>query len=219
MDELKKENVAGQSGMEEHTQEQRPSTKYGRTAYQQQMQEASQSDMPLQQGNMEQKQNDWQPYQTYTPYEEVKPQIKQTIAYILMALVAVSGIVDFIYNALLSRVYSMGDTMEEIIDATFSFSQEPVMLVLSTVKDILLWAIIVCLVLDIIKLRKAGKKITGAILFAIFLRPAYFIWRAHLLGQKKVLPIIYAVVVYILKAAEWGVIVAASMEMVMRTMF
>lgn len=215
MDELKKDNMQEQT---EAVTEQRPSTKYGRTAYQQ-AQEASQSDTPLQRENMEQKQNDWQPYQAYTTYEEVKPQIKQTIAYILMALVAVSGIVDFIYNALLSRVYSMGDTMEEIIDATLSFSQEPVMLALSTIKDIFFWAIIVCLVLDIVKLRKAGKKITGAILFAIFLRPAYFIWRAHLLGQKKLLPIIYAVAVYILKFAEWGVIVAASMEMVMRTMF
>ncbi len=214
MEELKNENVTEQSGAEEHTPEQRPSTKYGRTAYQQQMQEA--------QGEAVQETVQWnaeQQYHAYTSYEEPKQEVKQVIGYILMALVAVSGIVGLIYNSLLSRVYSMGDTIEEIADVTITVSHEPVMVLLSTITDILFWAIIVCIVLDIIQLRKAGKNITGAILFAIFLRPAYFIWRAHLLGQKKVMPIIYAVVVYLLFIAQIGVILAASTEMVMRTMF
>ena len=46
-------------------------------------------------------------------------------------------------------------------------------------------AMIVFLVLDIVKINKAGYKITGLILFAIFLRPGYYIWRAYILGRKK----------------------------------
>lgn len=54
-------------------------------------------------------------------------------------------------------------------------------------------AMIVFLVLDIVKINKAGYKITGLILFAIFLRPGYYIWRAYILGRKKTFPIIYTV--------------------------
>lgn len=214
MEELKNENVTEQPGAEEHTPEQRPSTKYGRTAYQQQMQE--------EQGEMEQKPYQWnteRPYDTYAPYEEPKTEVKQAVGYILMVLVAVSSVVGLVYNSLLSRVYSMGDTLEEIVDVTITVSQEPVMVLLSTITDILFWAIVVCIIIDIIQLRKAGKNITGAILFAIFLRPAYFIWRAHLLAQKKLVPIIYAIAVYLIFIAQIGVILAASTEMVMRTMF
>ena len=74
------------------------------------------------------------------------------------------------------------------------------------------------MVLDIVQLHKAGKKITGAILFAIFLRPAYFIWRAHLLGEKKTLPIVYAVGVYLLGFVEYGIAFEKAFEMVMRLM-
>lgn len=214
MEELKNENVTEQPGAEEHTPEQRPSTKYGRTAYQQQMQE--------EQGEMEQKPYQWnteRSYDTYAPYEEPKTEVKQAVGYILMVLVAVSSVVGLVYNSLLSCVYSMGDTLEEIVDVTITVSQEPVMVLLSTITDILFWAIVVCIIIDIIQLRKAGKNITGAILFAIFLRPAYFIWRAHLLAQKKLVPIIYAIAVYLIFIAQIGVILAASTEMVMRTMF
>ena len=43
-------------------------------------------------------------------------------------------------------------------------------------------------------MNKAGYKITGLVLFAIFLNPGYYIWRAYVLGRKKTVPIIYTVV-------------------------
>lgn len=213
MDEFKNENVTEQPVEETPAVEQRPSTKYGRTAYQQMQEEQGETPQETPQWNA------GQSYTAYTSYEEPRTEVKQVVAYILMALVAVSAVVGLVYNGLLSRVYSMGDTLEEIVDVTVAVSQEPVMMILSTVTDILFWAIVVCIVFDIFQLRKAGKNITGAILFAIFLRPAYFIWRAHLLAQKKLVPIIYAIAVYVILAAQVVVLLAASTEMVMRTMF
>ena len=63
-------------------------------------------------------------------------------------------------------------------------------------------AMIVFLVLDIVKINKAGYKITGLILFAIFLRPGYYIWRAYILGRKKTFPIIYTVIYSLLVAGS-----------------
>jgi len=231
MDELKNENVTEQQVNEEPVIEQRPSTKYGRTAYQQQLQEEqAKAEQETVQNNYYQ-QNTERPYQQYqntngqsqyqgySIYEEAKPEIKPIYANLAMVLVVLSTIVAFVVSTLASKAYSMGDTLEEVLDATLAITQEPQMLLLSTISDVLFWLTVVFLVLDIMQLNKAGKKIGGAIAFAILLRPVYFIWRAHLLGNKKTFPIIYTVLVYMLSFAQYYVLLTASMEMVMRTMY
>ncbi len=231
MDELKDENLTEQPVAEDTVVEQRPSTKYGRTAYQQQMQEEQEqqngkpqsSERPYQQYQQYQQSSQLQyeqpQYNAYAAYEEPKPEVKNTLAYILMVLVALSVIVSFVMNAIISQAYGMGNSLEEVLDATIALSQQPSVLILSTITDILFWITAALLVFDIIQLHKAGKKIGGAIAFAILLRPAYFIWRAHLLGQKKALPITYTVIVYMVSFAQYFVLLSASMEMVMRTMY
>jgi len=228
MEELKNENVTEQPVAEESAVEQRPSTKYGRTAYQQQMQE----EQPGQEQQNAYEQEPVRPYQqyqqnsqtyqsqysAYTPYEEQKPAVKNTLAYVLMILVAASMVISLVASMMTAKAFSMGETMEEIIDATVLLAQEPTMIMLSSVSNILLWVTVGLFVIDIIQLHKAGKKIVGAILFAIFLRPAYFIWRAHLLGQKKAGAIIYTVVVYMVSFAQYYVALSASMDWVYRTM-
>ncbi len=222
MEELKNENVTEQPVVEEPVVEQRPSTKYGRTAYQQQLQEEQaaqgQSEPVQQNGYQQNAERPYQQYQQYTPYQEVLPEVKSWPAYVLMALVAIATVVNFVTNVFLSQAYTMGNNLEEVIDATLALSEHPTVLALSTLNDVIFIAMVACLVIDIMQLHKAGKKIGGAIAFAILLRPAYFIWRAHLLGQKKALPIIYAIVVYLVTIAQFGVLMSASMEMVMRTM-
>lgn len=228
MDEMKNENVT-----EEPVIEQRPSTKYGRTAYQQQLQEdqaaQGQQTPPQEQQNgyryWEGGQNPYQQnqnyynqtqYNTYSTYQEPKPEVKNTYAYILMALVGATGIISAIINVLLSEAYSMGNTIEEVMDAIFVIVEQPGISVLSSINSFLNWTIIALLVIDIIQLHKAGKKITGAILFAIFLRPAYFIWRAHLLGQKKVGAIIFTIVFYLVSFVQASILMTACMDMAMR---
>ena len=125
----------------------------------------------------------------------------------------------FAVNVFLSQAYSMGNTLEEVVDATIALSEEPTIMVLASISDLIFIVTVALLAIDIIQLRKAGKKTGGAIAFAILLRPAYFIWRAHLLGEKKVFPILYAVIVYMISIAQYYVLLSASMDMVMRTMY
>ena len=226
MEDLKNENGMEQTVVEEPVIEQRPSTKYGRTAYQQQMQEelAAQGKLndedSYQQSNW-QEQNSYsqQAYSAYTPYEREKPEVKKVFARVLMVVILLTQVLGIVFNTIASRAYSMGDTVEEIINALMLITQEPSMVILSVISDVLFWMTVAFMILDIIQLRNAGKKITGAILFAIFLRPAYFIWRAHLLGEKKVIPIIYAVVSYIISIVQYAVVFFASMDMLMRTIY
>ena len=223
MEELKNENVTEQAVLEESVIEQRPSTKYGRTAYQQQLKEeqAQVEQETVQSNDYQQNQSPYNQQQqnAYSIYEEAKPAVKDIYTYLTMVLVVLSTIVTFIINVILSEAYSMGNTLQEVVDATIAISQEPKVLLLSTASDVLFWLTVVFLVLDIMQLSRAGKKIGGAIAFAIFLRPAYFIWRAHLLGNKKTVPIIYAILVYMITFTQYYVLLSASIEMVMRTMY
>jgi len=217
MEELKNENVTEPFVAEEAVVEQRPSTKYGRTAYQQQLQEEQAAQR--QASGYEQPYQQYQQYHAYTQYEEVKPEIKPVYAYVLMAVVALTQLISLAINTFVSKAYTMGETIEEIVDATLLIAQEPEMLVLSAISDILFWITVAFFVLDVIQLHKADKKIGGAIAFAILLRPAYFIWRAHLLGQKKLVSVIYAVAVYMISFAQYFVLFSAAMDMVMRSMY
>lgn len=205
--------------------EQRPSTKYGRTAYQEQLR---QEQLQKQQESGEQiynstvpSQNEYQQnhaYQTlytqqqsYTSYQEQKTEVKNLFAYILMVLVAGSAIVNYMASMMTMDAFNQVQSMDinavlDILIASTRFT------VLSYVGDMFFWVSVVFFVLDIMALHKAGKKIVGAILFAIFLRPAYFIWRAHLLGQKKVVPIIYTVCYYAFSIFEYVSIFAMAFE-------
>lgn len=71
---------------------------------------------------------------------------------------------------------------------------------------------IVFVVLDIIKISKAHYKITGLILFAIFLQPGYYIWRAYILNRKKTFPIIYTILLVVLWLAYFVYLVYKMMN-------
>lgn len=219
--------------------EQRPSTKYGRTAYQQQMQaeqevagaanqecvmreqtgNAQSWQSPYQQ-NMNKQQDMYQQstYQNYTMYQDEKPEIRAIFASILMGLVGISAIISFVLTYITTGAYEVAVDMDTLLESIIEISAQPVYSMISSINMVISWAIIAFLVMDIMQLYRAQIKITGAILFAIFLRPAYFIWRAHLLKQKKILPIIFAVSVYLLFFLEIVLAFMGAFEMVMRTM-
>lgn len=233
MEEMKNENMAEQPVVEEAVVEQRPSTKYGRTAYQQQLQEeqaaqeapTQNAERPYQQyqqnASQQYQQPEWQnqtQYNEYTPYEEVKPPVKNTLTYILVVLIGINLIATFIMNMMSAEAYNLANSIDGLIDEIFVIANQPLFVVLSTISEFVGWAIIALFVVDIIQLHKGGKKIVGAILFAIFLQPAYFIWRAHLLGQKKTGAIIYAVGCYGVQIIQYVILFSGAMDMVFRTM-
>ena len=157
-------------------------------------------------------------YQQYTPYEEAKPEVKEWIAYVLMGLVAALGVLSFIGTMMGLGAYGNAESLEDMYTLLGMMIETPGYEMLALITDLVRYATIAFLVLDIFQLHKAGKKIGGAIAFAIFLRPAYFIWRAHLLGNKKTLPIIFAVCVFLLSFVEYGIAFAEAFEMVVRLM-
>ena len=206
--------------------EQRPSTKYGRTAYQEQLRQ-EQLQKEQQEGVKQTYSNSTIPpqsefeqnhaYQTlytqqpYTAYQEQKAEVKNLFAYILMILIAGSAIVNYMASMMTMEAFNQVQSMDinavlDILIASTGFTM------LSYIGDMFFWVSVVFFVLDIMALYKAGKKIVGAILFAILLRPAYFIWRAHLLGQKKVVPIIYTVCYYGFCIFEYITIFAMAFE-------
>jgi len=241
MEELSRENLEEQQVEKEETVkeepviEQRPSTKYGRTAYQQQLKEeqeaaqkAAQEATQKAQINAYQEhvnayevyqQTAWQNQSAYTSYEESKPAVRKTYAIILMVLIAISGIIAFVSNVMAAEAYAMGNTLEEVMDAILVIASQPIYRMLTTISDTVFFAMVGFFIMDISQIRKAGKQTKGAILFAVFLRPAYFVWRAHLLGEKKTVPIIYMVIFYMITFAEIYIVMQGAMEMVMRTMY
>lgn len=233
---------------QEPVMEQRPSTKYGRTAYQQQMQEAqNEQGMPQQeteaaeetqqnayqenmgwqqslyQENMNRQQNEYRQngyqehaYGAYTSYEEPRKEVKHIFAKVSMWLVLVSVIISTILVIMSSKGYAFAGNMEELYAVIQQVVMTPGYMVLTYVSNALFWLTVVFLVLDIVQLYKAGYKIVGAILFAVFLRPAYFIWRAHLLKQKKTVPIVFAVCCYLITFFGMFLMFGEAMEMTMR---
>lgn len=207
--------------------EQRPSTKYGRTAYQEQLRQEQL--LKQQQGSNEQSYNNntfsqenvfeeshayhtlYTQHQTYSTYQEPKAEVKNNFAYILMALVAASAVVNYMVSMMTMEEFNQLGVMDinAVIEFLLSSSK---FTILSYIADLIFWVSVVFFSLDIMAIYKAGKKITGAILFAIFLRPAYFIWRAYLLGQKKVIPIIYIVCYYAFCLIEYITIFVMAFE-------
>ena len=200
----------------EESFEQRPSTKYGRTAYQEQLRREQQEN-----GTLSAKQEQFagqsayeQLYtkqQSYASYQEQKAEVKNLYAYILMGLVVASAIVNYVVSMMTMEAFGQAQSIDinvvlDILVASTEFT------ILSYVGDMIFWVSVVFFVLDIMAIQKSGKKIFGAILFAILLRPAYFIWRAHLLGRKKVVPILYTVCYYGFCIIEYIVIFMMAFE-------
>ena len=85
-----------------------------------------------------------------------------------------------------------GEGIDAYLDGSVSLGS-PVQM-LSMFSNLLFVAMLVLLILDIVKISNQKYKITGLVLFAIFLRPGYYVWRAHVLKRKMTFPIIYTIV-------------------------
>ena len=84
---------------------------------------------------------------------------------------------------------------------------------LSILSNLLFVAYVVFVILDIVGVHKANYKITGLVLFAIFLNYGYYIWRAYILGRKKTMPIVYTVLYSLLGVVSVIVSVYYTMNM------
>lgn len=111
---------------------------------------------------------------------------------ILLVIMVVRVIIGFF---IMQQTFGAIDDYSSIINGSYlSRLMGGAYQALSLASNLLFVAMIIFVVLDIVQINKARYKITGLILFAIFLNPGYYIWRAHILGRKKTFPIIYTVV-------------------------
>lgn len=118
--------------------------------------------------------------------------VPDVFCYILLALMPLRQILGMISSA--SVFNSVDFSYSSIMNDTYMAGvYTPGYMVMTVLNYALTIAFIVLIVLDIVKIYKQHYKITGLVLFAIFLTPGYYIWRAYILGRKKTFPVIYTV--------------------------
>ena len=124
------------------------------------------------------------------PQEQHGP-VSDVLCNILLLIFMAQIIINFVvfgatWNAM------AGEGIDAYLDGSVSLGS-PVQM-LSMFSNLLFVAMLVLLILDIVKISNQKYKITGLVLFAIFLRPGYYVWRAHVLKRKMTFPIIYTIV-------------------------
>ena len=158
--------------------------------------------------------NNGQPYGYYGQQPYANPQaawqqtspapepVSNIFYYIMMALFALSAIIS-IYAAsnLITNTFSSMD-FDSVAGQDYmslysymmdSFSSIPGYSVYSTLSSLLGFAVLIFAIIDIVHVHRRGYPILGMILFTIFCKPGYFIWRAYVVKQKKLVPILYTV--------------------------
>lgn len=142
------------------------------------------------------------PQAAYRPAEPVREPVSNIFCYILMALTAISAIIGIIAaRGLITNMFSSidlnamagEDFMSMYSSMMNSFANAPGYSAYSVLNSLLGFAIIVISIIDIVHVHKKGYPILGMILFTIFCKPGYFIWRAYVLKQKKTVPVLYTV--------------------------
>ena len=129
---------------------------------------------------------------TGNPYpQEQHGPVSDVLCNILLVIFMAQIMINFVvfgatWNAM------AGEGMDAYLDGSVSLGS-PVQM-LSMFSNLLFVAMLVLLILDIVKISNQKYKITGLVLFAIFLRPGYYVWRAHVLKRKMTFPIIYTIV-------------------------
>ncbi len=142
------------------------------------------------------------PQTAYSPAEPAGEPVTNTFCYILMALTAISAIIGIIAaKGIITNMFASvdfnaiaGDDFASTYSSMMnSFANAPGYSAYSVLNSLLGFAIIVISIIDIVHVHKKGYPILGMILFTIFCKPGYFIWRAYVLKQKKTVPVLYTV--------------------------
>ena len=180
---------------------------YGQQGYNQQFQNYGQQNYG-QQGYNQQYQNYGQQgynQQYYNP-QSSRPMpagdVPGIFNWLIMILFPISYIISFICVKELMSAEMVESIMNGGHMATITFS--PLYNTLSTISSILSLAMLAFSVVDIVLIQQRGYKVLGLILFTIFFRPGYFIWRAHVLGKPKTPYVIYTVAIALLMFSYMG---------------
>jgi len=136
--------------------------------------------------------------------------INQVFCYILLAVMPLHKIITMLTNYITFKSMDLNSIMAGDVSSTVS----PVTGVLSILNYVFWILYIVFIILDIVQINKGGYKITGLVLFAIFLKQGYYAWRAHVLGEKMTVPVVYTVFFSILTVINYAYAFYLSFGMV-----
>lgn len=128
--------------------------------------------------------------------QPVHGKVSNVFCYILLVIMPLSNIISMMmYNMVfgLMEGLSYEELYTEYVERVMELATAPGYMTLSMLTYALSIGFIVFVILDIVKVHKQNYKITGLILFAIFLKPGYYLWRAHVLGEKKTIPVLYTI--------------------------
>lgn len=89
---------------------------------------------------------------------------------------------------------------------------------MAAIGNLVFVAVLVMTIIDIVMVYRGNYKITGLILFALFLNPGYYLWRSHILGQKKTVPIVYTVAYVLLYLSYFVFAFVKIYQMIMEMM-
>lgn len=130
------------------------------------------------------------PNYAYNSYPYERGPVTDVFCYFLLVIFPLRYILAFFS---VNTVFSSMDYYS-IMNGMYTYTSASVgSTLISVISYMLTIGMIAFLVMDIVKIHKQNYNILGLILFAIFLKPGYYLWRAHILGRKKTVPIIYTV--------------------------
>lgn len=156
-----------------------------------------------------------QPFNGYGNQQPAHGPVKDIFCYFVLVLLPLRNILGFFsvnmmfdhmtYHSMMSRGY-----MVRVLEGPYQL--------LSLISTALMIAYVIFVAFDISQIYKQNYKITGLILFAIFLTPGYYIWRAYILGRKKTVPIIYTIFISLMLFVYFAFIMYTVFSMVFETM-
>lgn len=146
----------------------------------------------------------------YGQAQSVNPPVSNAFCYILMALTAVSAILTIAATITMIRSSVDGSLFSSLPPGQEyaslyalllrAFANSPALSFYPTLNQLLRTAILVVSILDIVQVRRRGYPILGMVIFTIFFKPGYFIWRAYAAKQKKLIPVLFTVFYILLHA-------------------
>ena len=144
--------------------------------------------------------------------------VSDIFCYFLLVIMPLANVISIVlYNMVFKLMEGLSyEAFEsEYTAKVMELSTQPAYLAVSMLTYVVAIGYIVFVILDIVKIHKENYKITGLILFAIFLKPGYFLWRAHVLGRKKTVPVLYTIGYCALILGQWIFFVVKIMNISM----
>lgn len=157
-----------------------------------------------------------QPYMnndyTQPPHGEVKDLFCIALL-IVMPLRLIVGLISTVVTYSSMGNISYSSVMDgSYLNVVTAITASPGYTMLTILSRVLFIAYVIFIIIDIVGIRKAGYKITGLILFGIFLNYGYYIWRAYILGRKKTGPVVYTVCYSVLAVVNVIITVVYAMN-------